>query len=81
MDICIHFIGRPQYADDMERSALIDESLMRLAECANESPLHAVTAGGRSSSRELSGTLKVMKRVEQVFQGWHIFTKILFRQF
>lgn len=54
--------------DDLERLGLIDDTLNRLADCVTESPIHAVT-GGRSSSRELSGTLKVMKRVEQVFQG------------
>ena len=59
---------RPQYVDDLERLNLIDDTLNRLADCVTESPIHSVT-GGRSSSRELSGTLKVMKRVEQVFQG------------
>ena len=47
---------------------MIDDTLNRLSDCVTESPIHSVTAG-RSSSRELSGTLKVMKRVEQVFQG------------
>ncbi|XP_057375457.1 mucin-5AC-like isoform X2 [Daphnia carinata] len=59
---------RPQYVDDLERLGLIDDALNRLSDCASESPIHSVTAG-RSSSRELSGTLKVMKRVEQVFQA------------
>ena len=54
--------------DDLERLGLIDDALNRLSDCASESPIHSMTAG-RSSSRELSGTLKVMKRVEQVFQG------------
>ena len=58
----------PQYAEDIERVNLIDDALLRLSDCVAESPIHSVT-GGRSSSRELSGTLKVMKRVEQVFQG------------
>lgn len=58
---------RPQYAGDMERHLLIDDALHRLSDCVTESPIHSVTAG-RSSSRELAGTLKVMKRVEQVFQ-------------
>lgn len=56
---------RPQYLEDMERLGMIDETLGRLSECVTESPV----AGGRSSSRELSGTLKVMKRIEHVFQG------------
>lgn len=59
---------RPQYVDDLERLGLIDDALNRLSDCASESPIHSMTAG-RSSSRELSGTLKVMKRVEQVFQA------------
>ena len=64
-----HFtLTRPQYVDDLERLGLIDDALNRLSDCASESPIHSMTAG-RSSSRELSGTLKVMKRVEQVFQG------------
>ncbi len=61
-------LTRPQYVDDSERLGLIDDALNRLSDCASESPIHSMTAG-RSSSRELSGTLKVMKRVEQVFQG------------
>ncbi len=59
---------RPQYLEDLDRLNLIDDTLNRLSDCVTESPIHSVTAG-RSSSRELSGTLKVMKRVEQVFQG------------
>ena len=59
---------RPQYLADGERLALIDDTLGRLSECQSESPVNSVTAA-RSSSRELSGTLKVMKRLEQVFQG------------
>jgi len=59
---------RPQYTDDVERMNLIDDALHRLSDCVVESPIHSVTTG-RSSSRELSGTLKVMKRVEQVFQA------------
>ena len=61
-------LTRPQYLEDLERLSLIDDTLNRLSDCVTESPIHSVTAG-RSSSRELSGTLKVMKRVEQVFQG------------
>lgn len=69
-------LSRPQYVEDLERLNLIDDALNRLSDCVTESPIHSVTAG-RSSSRELSGTLKVMKRVEQVFQGsydslWHV---------
>jgi len=59
---------RPQYVGDLERLGLIDDTLNRLSECATESPINSVTAA-RSSSRELSGTLKIMKRVEQVFQA------------
>ena len=74
-----HFIlsqNRPQYVDDLERLNLIDDSLNRLADCVTESPIHSVAAG-RSTSRELSGTLKVMKRVEQVFQGKLFITRFL----
>ena len=66
----------PQYAEDLERMNLIDDALHRLSDCVAESPIHSVTAG-RSSSRELSGTLKVMKRVEQVFQGNTLHSTIL----
>lgn len=69
--------NRPQYLEDLERLNLIDDSLNRLADCVNESPIHSVTAG-RSSSRELSGTLKVMKRVEQVFQGKFVIVAVIF---
>lgn len=67
-ELIILRLARPQYVDDLERLGLIDDALNRLSDCASESPIHSMTAG-RSSSRELSGTLKVMKRVEQVFQG------------
>jgi hypothetical protein len=68
VNVIIWALTRPQYVDDLERLGLIDDALNRLSDCASESPIHSMTAG-RSSSRELSGTLKVMKRVEQVFQG------------
>lgn len=66
--VLLVYLGSPQYTDDVERMNLIDDALHRLSDCVVESPIHSVTTG-RSSSRELSGTLKVMKRVEQVFQG------------
>lgn len=60
MDVC-----RTQHAND-ENGALLEEMVSQLKEL--ESPSNSVSPN-KSPSRELSGTLKNLKRLEQVVLG------------
>ena len=57
--------SRPGQQDD-ENSALLEEMITQLSEMSTQ---HVDKQGQKSSSKELSGILKNVKKIEQVILG------------